>query len=163
MTSPSQITYTARLHATALRAAADRAQHAIALTDEQAAGEARRDARAIFESLRALLAPERWHDGAPGPEPAAFDALGVAELARADGDPDPGAWAAAAERFAALKEPFERGYARWRHAEALIMAGGRPRRGRRGPRRGRRARREPGRAAAHRRDREPRPARPRVA
>jgi DNA-binding CsgD family transcriptional regulator/tetratricopeptide (TPR) repeat protein len=116
--------YTTRLHATALRAAADRAQHAIALTDEQAAGEARRDARAIFESLRALLAPERWHDGAPGPEPAAFDALGVAELARADGDPDPGAWAAAAERFAALEEPFERGYARWRQAEALIMAGG---------------------------------------
>jgi ATP/maltotriose-dependent transcriptional regulator MalT len=116
--------YTTRLHATALRAAADRAQHAIALTDEQAAGEARRDARAIFESLRALLAPERWHDGAPGPEPAAFDALGVAELARADGDPDPGAWAAAAERFAALEEPFERGYARWRQAEALIAGAG---------------------------------------
>jgi DNA-binding CsgD family transcriptional regulator len=116
--------YTSRLHATALRAAADRAQRALALGDEQAAAQAQRDARTIFESLRVLLAPERWHDGAPGPEPAAFDALSVAELARADGDPDPGAWAAAAERFAALKEPFERGYARWRQAEALIMAGG---------------------------------------
>jgi DNA-binding CsgD family transcriptional regulator/tetratricopeptide (TPR) repeat protein len=116
--------YTTRLHATALRAAADRAQRAVALNDEERAAEARSDALAIFESLRALLAPERWHDGAPGPEPAAFQALSVAELSRADGRPNPDAWDAAAGRFAALKEPFERGYARWRQAEAQIVAGG---------------------------------------
>jgi hypothetical protein len=79
--------YTTRLHATALRAAADRAQRAHALGDETRAAEAQRDARAIFDSLRALLAPERWHDGAPGPEPAAFDALGIAELSRPRGAP----------------------------------------------------------------------------
>jgi DNA-binding CsgD family transcriptional regulator len=116
--------YTTRLHATALRAAADRAQRAHALGDQARAGEAQRDARAIFDSLRALLAPERWHDGSPGPEPAAFDALGIAELSRAEGFPDPDAWATAAERFAALHEPFELGYARWRQAEALIAGGG---------------------------------------
>jgi DNA-binding CsgD family transcriptional regulator/tetratricopeptide (TPR) repeat protein len=116
--------YTTRLHATALRAAADRAQRAHALGDETRAAEAQRDARAIFDSLRALLAPERWHDGAPGPEPAAFDALGIAELSRAEGRPDPEGWATAAERFAALREPFELGYARWRQAEALIAGGG---------------------------------------
>ena len=116
--------YTTRLHATALRAAADRAQLALALGDGTRAAEAQRDARAIFESLRTLLAPERWYDGAPGPEPAAFDALSTAELSRAEGRPDPTAWAAAAERFAALHEPFELGYARWREAEALIAGGG---------------------------------------
>ena len=61
--------YTTRLHATALRAAADRAQLALALGDGTRAAEAQRDARAIFESLRALLAPERWYDGVPGPSP----------------------------------------------------------------------------------------------
>jgi DNA-binding CsgD family transcriptional regulator/tetratricopeptide (TPR) repeat protein len=115
--------YTSRLHATALRAAADRAQRALALGDREGSARAQRDARATFASLRALLAPERWHDGAPGPEPDAFDALGAAELARADGHPDPAAWDAAAARFAALNQPFERGYARWRQAEALIIAG----------------------------------------
>jgi ATP/maltotriose-dependent transcriptional regulator MalT len=115
--------FTTRLHATALRAAADRAQRALALGDHDAAAAAQRDARSTFASLRALLAPERWRGGPPGPEPAAFDALGTAELARADGQPDPAAWDAAAERFAALHEPFERGYARWRQAEALIAAG----------------------------------------
>ena len=55
------------------------------LGDGTRAAEAQRDARAIFESLRALLAPERWHDGVPGPEPAAFDALSIAELSRAEG------------------------------------------------------------------------------
>jgi DNA-binding CsgD family transcriptional regulator/tetratricopeptide (TPR) repeat protein len=115
--------FTTRLRATALRAAADRAQRALALGDRDGATAAQRDARAIFASLRALLAPERWPGGPPGPEPAAFDALCAAELARADGQPDPAAWDAAAERFGALKEPFERGYARWRQAEALVAAG----------------------------------------
>ena len=115
--------YTTRLHATALRAAADRAQHALALNDAEGAAEVQREAHATFARLRVLLAPERWHHGAPGPEPAAFDALAIAELARADARPDPAAWALAAERFGNLGEPFERGYARWREAEALIVRG----------------------------------------
>ena len=48
----------------------------------------------------------------------------MAELARAEGRPDPAAWEAAAAHFAALEEPFELGYARWRQGEALIVAGG---------------------------------------
>jgi DNA-binding CsgD family transcriptional regulator/tetratricopeptide (TPR) repeat protein len=115
--------FTSRLHAVALRAAADRAQRAVALGDEEAAALARRDGHEISASLGDLLAPERWHTGTPGPEPAAFEALAAAELSRADGDPQPAAWAAAAERFGALQEPFERGYARLRQAEALIVAG----------------------------------------
>jgi DNA-binding CsgD family transcriptional regulator/tetratricopeptide (TPR) repeat protein len=115
--------YTARLYATALRAAADLALHARALGDERRADAAQRDGRAAVERLRALLAPERWHDGAAGPEPLAFEAQCAAELARAEGRSDPGPWTAAADRFAALGEPFELAYARWRQAEALIVAG----------------------------------------
>jgi len=117
--------YTARLYAAALRAAAERAQRALALGDEQHAGEAQRDAEVALERLRALLAPERWNeDGSPPPESIAFEALCVAELSRAHGASVPDAWAAAGERFAALGLPFELAYARWRQAEALILGGG---------------------------------------
>ena len=116
--------YTARLYATALRAAADRALRAEAIGDEPRAREGRRDGRALLERLRALLAPERWHAGAPGPEPMAFEAVCAAELSRAEGRSDPAPWDAAAERFAALGMPFERAYARWRQGEALIVGGG---------------------------------------
>jgi DNA-binding CsgD family transcriptional regulator len=116
--------YTARLYATALRAVADRALRALALGDESGAGEAHDDGRAALERLRALLAPERWHGGAAGPEPIAFEAVCVAELSRAEGGSDPAPWEAAAERFAALGEPFELAYARWRQGEALIVGGG---------------------------------------
>jgi ATP/maltotriose-dependent transcriptional regulator MalT len=116
--------YTARLYATALRAAADRALRALALGDERCAGEAQRDGHATLDRLRALLAPERWHGAAAGPEPVAFEAVCIAELSRAEQRFDPAAWDAAAERFATLGEPFELAYARWRQGEALIVAGG---------------------------------------
>ncbi|MEN3280686.1 MAG: hypothetical protein V7607_1826, partial [Solirubrobacteraceae bacterium] len=43
---------------------------------------------------------------------------------RARGTPDPGAWAAVAERFQALGLLFEVAYARWRQAEALVLGDG---------------------------------------
>jgi len=89
--------YTARLYATALRAAADRVLRALALGDERAAAEARGDAQATLERLRTLLAADRWPEGTAGPEPVAFEAVCVAELSRAGGHPDPEAWAGAAE------------------------------------------------------------------
>jgi DNA-binding CsgD family transcriptional regulator len=113
------------MYAGAIRAAAECALRALALGDEQRAGEAQRDARATLERLGALLAPDRWHAGEAGPEPVAFGAQGAAELSCADGHPDPDAWAAAAQRFAALGMPFELAYARWRQAEALILGGDR--------------------------------------
>ena len=116
--------YTARLYATALRAAADRALGALALGDERGAAEARGDAQATLERLGSLLAADRWPEGTAGPEPLAFEAVCLAELSRADGRPDPEAWAGAADRFAALRLPFELGYARWRQAEALILGAG---------------------------------------
>jgi DNA-binding CsgD family transcriptional regulator len=115
---------TARLFAVAVRAAADCALRATSLGDEPRAEQARRDAETVLERFRTLLAPERWHDGVPGPEPVAFEAQCIAELSRADGRPDPGAWDAAAQRFAAVGLPFELAYARWRQAEALIAGAG---------------------------------------
>ena len=125
------------------------------------AAEAQRDARAIFASLRALLAPERWHDGAPGPSPPPSTRWASRSSRGPTGRPDPAAWATAAERFAALEEPFElrlRPLAPGRGAD-------RRRRGARGARRD--ALREAAdlaaglaRAAARGRGRGPRPARP---
>jgi DNA-binding NarL/FixJ family response regulator len=66
------------------------------------------------------------------------EALCAAELSRAEGTPDPDAWAAAAGHFAALTMPFEQSYARWRQAEALVVGAG-----------DRSAAREPLREAAH--------------
>jgi ATP/maltotriose-dependent transcriptional regulator MalT len=116
--------YTARLYATAVRAAADRALRALALGDEARAGEAQSDARATLERLRSLLAPDRWPQGTAGPEPVGFEAVCVAELSRAHGASDPDAWNTAAEHFVALGTPFELAYSRWRQAEALALGGG---------------------------------------
>jgi DNA-binding CsgD family transcriptional regulator/Tfp pilus assembly protein PilF len=115
---------TTRVYAAAIRAAAECALRASAVGDQPRAGEVQRDARVTLDRLRALLAPDRWPQGTAGPEPAAFEALCVAELARAEGHPDPAAWDAAAAHFLALEEPFELGYVRWRQGEALIVAGG---------------------------------------
>jgi DNA-binding CsgD family transcriptional regulator len=70
------------------------------------------------------LDSERWPGGPPPPESVAFEAQCVAELTRARGTPDPGAWAAVAERFQALGLLFEVAYARWRQAEALVLGDG---------------------------------------
>ena len=151
--------YTTRLHATALRAAADRAQRAHALGDEPRAAEARADARAIFDNLRALLAPERWHDGAPGPEPAAFDALASRSSRGPRGAPTraPGRRPPSASRRSGAVRARLRPLAPGRGADRRR---GRPGRRRRRAARGGRPRRRSGGAAAPRRGQGPRPACP---
>jgi DNA-binding CsgD family transcriptional regulator len=116
--------YTGRAYTSAVKAAAEIAERARALGDEARAAEARRDAQETIARMRGLLAPERWVDSPPR-ETLAHHALCEAELTRAEGASDPAAWAAAAERFAALDMPFERAYARWRQAEALVLGGDR--------------------------------------
>jgi DNA-binding CsgD family transcriptional regulator/Tfp pilus assembly protein PilF len=116
--------YIARLHATVARAAAEVALRARSLGDAELAAEAQRSAAGAAEGLSELLRPERWPGGPPPPETLAFAAQCRAEAARAAGAPDPETWAAAAEGFARLAHPFELGYARWRQAEAIVLAGG---------------------------------------
>jgi DNA-binding CsgD family transcriptional regulator/tetratricopeptide (TPR) repeat protein len=115
--------YTARLYASAAKAAAEIAQRARTLGDDARADGALCDAREVHARMRELVAPERWVDEPP-PEVLGHEALCVAELSRAEGVPDPDAWAAAADRFAALSMPFERAYARWRQAEAMVLGAG---------------------------------------
>jgi DNA-binding CsgD family transcriptional regulator len=115
--------YTARLYATAVKAAAEIAQRARTLGDARA-DEVVRDARAIHARFRELLAPEHWVERPPS-EVLGHEALCAAELSRAEGESNPDAWAAAAERFSDLAMPFELAYARWRQAEAIVLAGDR--------------------------------------
>jgi ATP/maltotriose-dependent transcriptional regulator MalT len=117
--------YTARLYASASKAAAEIAQRAHTLGDDARADEALRDARAVHSRMRELMSPERWVDEAP-PEVLAHEAMCAAEVRRAEGTPDPDAWATAAGRFAALGMPFELSYVRWRQAEALVLGDDRP-------------------------------------
>jgi DNA-binding NarL/FixJ family response regulator len=117
--------YTARVYATAARAAAEIAERARALGDDQRARNACGDARGMVERLRALLAPDRWPGGSPPPETVAFEAQCAAELTRALGTPDASAWATAVRRLEALGFPFEVAYAQWRRAEALVLGGDR--------------------------------------
>jgi DNA-binding CsgD family transcriptional regulator len=116
--------YTARAYATAARAAAELAERARALGDDEGLEEARRHGDEVLQRFGLLMTSERWPGGPPPPESAAFEAQCVAELTRARGTPDPGAWEAVAERFEALGLPFERAYARWRQAEALVLDDG---------------------------------------
>jgi DNA-binding CsgD family transcriptional regulator len=113
--------YTLQLYCAAMRAAADIAERARALGDRAKADDAQRGARQTLAAMRALLSPEHLTAGTPTPEALAHEAVGAAELTRARGASDPDAWAAAAERFAALRFPFEQAYARWREAEALVV------------------------------------------
>jgi DNA-binding NarL/FixJ family response regulator len=54
------------------------------------------------------------------PVVAAYDALCRAEERRAAGADDPDLWVGAAERWAALDQPYPSGYARYREAEAVL-------------------------------------------
>jgi DNA-binding CsgD family transcriptional regulator/tetratricopeptide (TPR) repeat protein len=100
-----------------VRADADRAERARALGDRveaKAAGDAAAD---FLEQARALQA-----GAAPAVRPvvAAYETLCRAEERRAGGAGDPEAWADAAERWAALDQPYPSAYARFREAEAVL-------------------------------------------
>jgi DNA-binding CsgD family transcriptional regulator len=115
--------YTPPLLTCGIRAEAElaglaRATHRAADADD-ALGRASR----LAGELDAIVA-ERPNAGTP-PDAAAHQALGRAELARARGDPAPDCWAAAAERFDGLDEPFPASYSRMRQAEATLASGGR--------------------------------------
>ena len=100
-----------------LRAEADRADRAGASGDRASAQSAADAAAALVERAGALR--ER---AAPAVRPvvAAYETLCRAEASRAGGVSDPEAWADAAERWAALDQPYPSAYARFREAEAVL-------------------------------------------
>src|SRR5207244_9592720 len=122
-----------------LRAEGDRAERARAVGDRAEAEAAARAGEALVERAAAL---QRGAAPAVRPVVAAYEALCRAEATRAAGqadpeatrpagpaDPeairavgpaDPEAWAAAAEQWGALDQPYPSAYARLREAEAVL-------------------------------------------
>jgi DNA-binding NarL/FixJ family response regulator len=81
-------------------------------------------AKASAEAAAGLLERARalQEGSAPAVRPVvgAYDALCRAEERRAAGADDPDVWAGAAERWAALDQPYPSAYARYREAEAVL-------------------------------------------
>ncbi len=100
-----------------LRADGDRADRARAVGDRTAAKEAAESAQTLVERAAALQ-----QGAAPAVRPvvAAYEALCQAEASRATGANDPEAWGDAADRWAALDQPYPSAYARFREAEAVL-------------------------------------------
>ena len=98
---------------------ADAAERARDLGDE----EAERGAR-----LRAEMMDARVQAAAEDLDRVVTDAHAAnsrAELSRAEGEPDPALFAAAAEAWSALERPYPAAIARWREAEAHLRGGDR--------------------------------------
>ncbi|MGI9185378.1 MAG: helix-turn-helix transcriptional regulator [Solirubrobacteraceae bacterium] len=108
----------ARVTAVGLRAEVDRAQRA---RDLRARGELR-DALA---RARIHLARHEAAATAGGPVERAYLATGQAEMTRARGRPGAVAWARAAAAWEGVERPYPAALARWREAEAHIVAGSR--------------------------------------
>jgi ATP/maltotriose-dependent transcriptional regulator MalT len=122
----AHVPFTARLHALCARAGAELAERARAGGAAAAADESAARARDVAERLTALLDPEAWRTDPP-PEALVHRDAAAAECARAEGTAGASAWAAIAERWAALGLPLEQAYARLREAECLALEGERAR------------------------------------
>jgi DNA-binding CsgD family transcriptional regulator/tetratricopeptide (TPR) repeat protein len=112
--------FAAPLYALGLRVEADRAELARARHPGQPAPD---DATAT--TLLDRLAQAAQGPASAGlPELAAWHATAVAERTRQQGQPDPATWAAAVAAWERLAQPYRAAYACFRHAEALLAAGG---------------------------------------
>ena len=120
--------YTPELLSLGARAEADAAERARALRREADRDDAVARAGALIAAFDELLA--RRPGGEPPPDALAYRALAEAEHSRAVGDARAAGaghadrWAAAAAAFDALGDPAPAAYARLRHAEVLLTAGG---------------------------------------
>jgi DNA-binding CsgD family transcriptional regulator/tetratricopeptide (TPR) repeat protein len=105
----------ARLTAVGRRAVADQAERARLLSEQQPPG------ADVVERLAAR--EQQCRDGALSASTRTIDAFlltGAAEAARGEGRVDADQWAAVAETWRALSQPYPQAYALWREAEALV-------------------------------------------
>jgi DNA-binding CsgD family transcriptional regulator/tetratricopeptide (TPR) repeat protein len=108
-----------------LRLAADQAERAAGRRAADELAEIRRRTESIAEELSRLTtppAPDARHPGV-----LCNLLLAKAELSRLEGASDPERWQTAATAWERLGRPFEEAYARFRQAEALLLAGRTPR------------------------------------
>jgi DNA-binding CsgD family transcriptional regulator/tetratricopeptide (TPR) repeat protein len=112
----------AYLHATGLRAEADRAAEARVLRRDAEVAAAARAGQDLLDGARRLIAR---HGPAGGwkREVGALAAQCEAEAARLAGDHDPDTWAVAVTAWEGLAMPYPAAYCRWRRAEALLALG----------------------------------------
>ena len=115
--------FVARLYARGIRAYADLAEHARAREDTERLAAIESAVAAAVDRFDAMLHPERFPEGDPPPSSLAHRAVIDAELSRLRGRSDPELWMQAAARWSDLDEPLEVAHARWRQAEALLLAG----------------------------------------
>ena len=107
--------------ALALRVAADRAELAYAADDVEEGAAYRSRAAELLADWRRRR--ESFGTGVPDPDTLeAFDALCSAEALRATGRPEPAAWEQATLAHERVGRPFVAGYARFRQAEAILLA-----------------------------------------
>jgi DNA-binding CsgD family transcriptional regulator/tetratricopeptide (TPR) repeat protein len=117
------LAFAAPLYVLGIRAAADRAELARAHRNADEVLQARRLGDTLGVELRAQMSPERADGAVPTPPTKAYATVGEAELARLEGRSDPDLWAAVAQAWEQLTVPYPAAYARWREAEALLLAG----------------------------------------
>jgi len=109
-----------------LQAATELAEHARFERDEAASAEAALLVARLIAHFDAHLAAVRRLAGRLGPHAECDALLVAAERSRFDGRPDPDRWKSAADAFARMEHSWDEVEARWRQAEALLLAG-RPR------------------------------------
>jgi ATP/maltotriose-dependent transcriptional regulator MalT len=108
----------ARVSAAGVAVEADRAQRARDLGEPEAEREAITAAELLLARVSAAAEEGR-------PVEIAWLATARADMARARGDGDPGAWALAARSWDELERPYQAALARWRDAEAHLGTGDR--------------------------------------
>jgi predicted ATPase/DNA-binding CsgD family transcriptional regulator len=113
----------APLYVLGVRTAAERAELARAHRNQHEVSDARERGNGLCLELQARMPPDESGGAVPTPPSQAYAAVGEAELARLEGGSDPGLWAAAALVWEGLAQPYPAAYARWREAEALLLAG----------------------------------------
>jgi DNA-binding CsgD family transcriptional regulator len=111
------------LYALGLRAAADRAELARARRADDEVRTVERVGGALARDLHSAMARAEAERTPPTPRAEAEAVLGEAEFARLVGHVDPYPWEAAAKTWARLGQPYPAAYARWREAEARLLAG----------------------------------------
>jgi len=110
------------LYALVVRSEADRVEAARARGRSEDVADAAAYAEHIVQLLTAAAA-EAEREGRPVPTLRAYALHATAELGRLGGRSDPGAWAAAADQWAALSQPLDEAYAHFRTAEAILARG----------------------------------------
>jgi DNA-binding CsgD family transcriptional regulator/tetratricopeptide (TPR) repeat protein len=115
--------FVARLYARGVRAYADLAELARARGDGDRPTEIEAAATAAIHRVDAMLEADHFPEGDAPPSSLAHRAVIEAELSRLRGSSDADLWRRAAAAWTGLDEPLEVGYAEWRCAEALLLAG----------------------------------------